>query len=155
MPSKKDYATEAKRLARAIELAINSFEKYPPEGWDKSQLLHTVQVYSAWKEDALHPAPQYKKLASLQYTVEAVLTFFQEATGKVVEDFWEQVAKEGLGYERVDRLRKALNRGKIRGRLEYDQVTDTFIAAKQEGRITEEEASRLGGMIGEFEKRKR
>lgn len=155
MPSKKDYTIEAGRLAKAIDIAIESFEQYPPDEWESSHIRHIVKVYSEWKYSALNPTPEYKKITSLNYMVQDALTFFQEGTGKAVDYFWKRVAEEELGYERVDRLRKVLDRGRIRGRLEYDQVTDTFIAAKQEGRITEGEASRLGEMIGEFEKRKR
>jgi hypothetical protein len=155
MPSKKDYTIEAGRLAKAIDIAIESFEQYPPDGWDSSHIRHMVTVYSEWKQAALTPPPEYKKITSLNYIVQDVLTFFQEGAGNAVAYFWKRVAEEELGYERVDRLRKILDRGKLRGRSEYDQVTDTFIAAQQEGRITEEEARKLGEMIGEFEKRKR
>ena len=82
-------------------------------------------------------------------------TVFQEGTGEAVELFWRQVAEEELEYVREDKLRKVIDRGRIKGRLEFDYVTDTFIAARQEGRITEAEADQLSGMLGDFENRKR
>jgi hypothetical protein len=153
MPLKKEYATEANRLAKAIDIAIEAFRRYPLEGWDDKQIEHVVNVYAEWKYSALNPAPEYRKIVSLNYRIQDALTFFQEGTGQATDYFWKRIAAEELGYERVDGLRKVLSRGKIKGRIEYDQVTDSFIAAQQEGRITEEEAGRLAGMIGDFEKR--
>lgn len=155
MSSKKDYATEANRLARAIDIAIESFRQYPIEGWDIATVEHVVNVYSGWKYSALNPTPEYRKMISLNHIVQDALTVFQEGKGQAVDYFWKRIAAEELGYERVDRLRKVLDRGKIKGRSEYDQITDSFIAAQQEGRITEEEAGRLMEMIGDFEKRNR
>lgn len=91
----------------------------------------------------------------MKYTIENVFTLFQEGVGEAVEFFWKQVGKEELGYVREDKLRKVIERGKIKGRLEFDYVTDTVIVAKQEGRITEAEASQLVSMLGDFESRKR
>ncbi len=155
MPSKKDYAAEANRLAKAIDIAIEAFRQYPIEGWDSATVNHAVSVYSAWKYSALNQGPGYRKMASLNQTVQDVLTLFQEGTGQAVDHFWKRIAAEKLGCERIDRLRKVLNRGKIKGRLEYDHVTDSFIAAQPEGRITAEEAGRLAEIIGDFEKHNR
>jgi hypothetical protein len=155
MPSRKDYVTEANRLAKAVDIAIEAFRQYPFEGWDSATVDHVVNVYSKLKYLALNPAPEYRKVASLNYIIQDVLTIFQEGTGQAVDYFWKRIAAEELGYERVDRLRKVLDRGRIKGRAEYDQVTDSFIAAQQQGRITAEEASRLAEMIGDFEKRNR
>jgi hypothetical protein len=110
-------------------------------------------MYAEWKYSALNPAPEYRKIVSLNYRTQDALTFFQEGTGQAVDYFWKRIAAEELGYERVNRLRKVLDRGRIKGRMEYDQVTDSFIAAQQEGRITEEEAGKLAGMLGDFEER--
>jgi hypothetical protein len=109
MPAKKEYATEANRLARAIDIAIESFRIYPLEGWSNKQIEHIVKVYSEWKYSALNPALEYKKIASLNYRVQEVLTIFQEGTGQAVDYFWKRIAAEELGYERVDRLRKVLD----------------------------------------------
>lgn len=114
-----------------------------------------MNVYSEWKYSALNPAPEYRKVASLNLRVQGALTIFQEGAGQAVDHFWKRIAAEKLGYKRVDELRKVLDRGRIKGRAEYDQVTDSFIAAQQEGRITAEEADRLAEMIGDFEKHNR
>jgi len=80
-----------------------------------------------------------------------VFTYFQEAAGDAVEYFWRQLAQENLGYVREDKLRKILAREKIRGRIEYELVIDSLVAAQQGGRITEQEAKQLNEMIGKFE----
>ncbi|RNI23119.1 hypothetical protein [Rufibacter latericius] len=148
---KRDYNSEAEKVARAIDIAIESFSKYPPTGFNEAHVNQFIKVYSENKESALNPLPQYRKLASLKYIVNDILIFFQESKGEAVEVFWKKVNQENLGYKREDKLRKILDRGKIRGRIEYELAVDSIVAAEQEGRITKEEASLLGELIGAFE----
>ena len=56
---------------------------------------------------------------------------------------------------REDKLRKILNRGEIRGLIEYDYVVDLINTAEQEGRISTAESAKLNSMIGAFANRKR
>ena len=154
MVERRQYETEALRLARAIDLAIDSFKTHPPKNFDKHGIDHIINVYSEWKTTVLNPSPLYRKLASLKYMVADVFTFFQEANGETVDYFWKQIDKEGLGYMREDKLRKILNRGKIKGRIEYDLAVDLIVVAEQEGRTTQEESVKLNSMIGDFENRK-
>ena len=154
MPQKKDYVTEATKLAKAIDIATESFRRYPPKGMNENHILHIVQLYAEWKYSALNPAPEYRKLGSLKYFIEDVFTLFQESSGEAVEYFWVQVDKAELGYVRVDKLRKIIARGRIKGRLEFEYIVDTYIAANQEGRINDAEASQLSSMLGDFENRK-
>jgi len=155
MTTKKDYDTEAARLAKAIDLAIESFKRYPPKDFTETHVEHVIKVYTDFKHSALNPEPKYKKIASLKYDIQNVFTYFQEATGKTVEYFWEQVNKENLGYVREDKMSKILERGKIKGRKEYEYVIDLITVTKQIGRINNEESLKLNNMIGEFEGRKR
>ena len=150
MTPKKDYTTESIRLAKAADIAIDAFEKYSPSDWPRDQITHIITCYSEWKEHALNPEPQFRKLASLKYTHENIFTFFQEGNGKIVDYFWENIKRENLGFVREDRLFKILKRGKIRGRIEYDYVTDLIVAAEQEGRTTKDESTQLGQMIEDY-----
>jgi len=150
---KLDYDTEALKLAKAIDIAIYSFCKYPPEDFTNEHLDHFVNIYSGWKASILNPEPEFRKSTSLNYHIRNVLTIFQEGSGEAVEHFWQQLSKENLGYVREDKLRKIINRGKIRGRIEYELVVDSIIAAQQEKRITEAEVKKLSKMLGEFELR--
>ena len=152
---KKDYNSEAEKVARAIDIAIESFSKYPPIGFNETHVNQFIKVYRENKENALNPLPQYRKLASLKYIVNDILIFFQESKGEAVEAFWKRLNEEDLDYKKEDKLRKILDRGKIRGRIEYELAIDSIVAAEQEGRITKEEASLLGELIREFEFRKK
>lgn len=155
MKAKFDYNSEALRLAKAIDLAIDAFQKYSPQDWSTQQVAHFVRVYSDWKSLALNPAPQYKKAVSLNYIIQDVFTYFQEGNGDAVDHFWSRINKENLGYCREDKLRKILRKSKLKSRAEYECVTDLLVVAKQEGRINEQEVNKLSKMIDEFENRKK
>jgi len=152
---KKDYNVEAEKVARAIDIAIESFSKTPPTEFKEADVNQFVKVYKDYKDKTLNPLPQFKNYTSLKYIINDILTFFQESKGETVEVFWEKLIEENLGFKREDKLRKLLDRGKIKGQIEYDLAIDSIVAAEEEGRITKEEASLLGELIGEFEFRKK
>ena len=153
--TKKIYEDEAIKLSKAIDIAIEAFEKYPPEIWTKDILTHVINCYREWKDDALNPEPKFKKITSLKYIIESVFTYFEESNGKDVEYFWKQIKEQNLDYVREDKLWKIIKRGKIKNRIEFEYVTDLIVIAEQEKRITEDEARKLATMIGEFELRKK
>lgn len=153
MKAKFNYNSEALRLAKAIDLAIDAFQKYSPQNWNTHQVAHFIQVYSEWKNLALNPAPQFKKAASLNQINRDVFTYFQEGSGDATDHFWSQISKENLGYIREDKLCKILRKSQLKGRAEYNYVTDILVAAEQENRISEQEVNKLKEMIGEFENR--
>ena len=96
-----------------------------------------------------------KTLASLKYDIKAVFTYFQEGAGETVEYFWNKICEANLDYKRENKLEKILNRGKIRGRIEYEYVTDMIVVAEQVGMTSEEETKRLSEMLGEYESKKK
>ena len=151
MKPKRDYQTEAKRLSKAIDIAIDAFQKNPSKGMSEHQIENLVKFYSECKENALNPKPEYRSLASLKYIIQDVFTFFNEASGSAVEYFWTKIEEEQLGYERTDHLAKIFDRGKIKGRTEYEFAVDIIVPYEQEGKINREQASDLGRMIGEYE----
>ncbi|GAB3864756.1 hypothetical protein GCM10028824_02710 [Hymenobacter segetis] len=155
MPVKKEYDVESSRLAKAIDLAIDAFKTFPPTAFSKENIEHFANTYTEWKISILNPAPAYRNIRSLDYRAADVFTFFQESTGEAVEYFWGKVHAEELGYLREDKLRKILNRGKIKGLIEYDYAVDLINATEQEGRISTAESAKLNGMIGTFANRKR
>jgi hypothetical protein len=148
---KQDYDTEANKLAKAIDIAIDAFVKFPPKDFTKDNLDHIVNTHNQWKKAVLNPEPKFRKIASLKYSIQDVFTYFQEVSNETVEYFWQQVAKENLGYIREDKLRKILVQGKIKNRVEYDLIIDSIVAAQQMKRISSEEAKILNKMIGAFE----
>jgi hypothetical protein len=149
---KANYDIEANKLSKAIDIAIDAYSKFPPKDFTQANIDHVVNLHHEWKDSVLNPEPQFRKIASLKYQIENVFTFFQEATGEAVEYFWRQLSNENLGYVRVDRLRKIIDRGKIKRRIEYEFVTDQIVVAEQCGRITREESNKLSNMLGEYER---
>jgi hypothetical protein len=151
----KKYEEEAEKLVKAIDISVEAFQNFPPSNRTESQ-LHLIYMGSKRnRELALNPEPRYRKLASLKYLIEAVLTPFQEGAGEHVEYFWKRVAKENLGYQRENKLEKILARGKIKGRIEYDYVIDSLVVAQQSNIINEQQAAELSDMLAAFEKQKR
>lgn len=155
MNFRKNYETEALKLSKACDIAIEAFKKFPPTIWDKKTVLHVQNCYIEWKENVLHPKPQYKSLASLKYSIEAVFTIFNEGSGDFVEYFWKEVKNQNLDYSRKDKLSKILKRGTIKSIIEFDYVTDVIVSAEQENRITNQEFKLLSEMLGVFENKKR
>ena len=151
MTKRKDYDAEANKIARAIDIAIESIVTYPPLGFKETHIKHFLEVYRGWKVLALNPQPEFRKISSLKYLINNVMTFFQESSGDAVELFWKNIESEKLEIVREDKLRKILDRGKIRGRIEYEIAVDSIVAAEQIGRITREQASKLSELIGNYE----
>lgn len=151
MKPRRNYTTEVIRLSKAIDIAVEAFRKHPPKDFLDWHTEHFIKCYLEWREMALNPEPQYKSLASLKYIIQDVFTAFNETSGLAVEYFWKKVEEQQLGYERIDMLMKIFERGKIRGRIEYEFATDIIVVYQQEGRITAEQASHLGAMIEIYE----
>jgi hypothetical protein len=153
MKTKRTYEAEATKLGLAIDIAIEAFRSECPPEFEKKDQEHFIRCYAEWKEQCLNPEPQFKNLASLKYSINDVFTYFQESAGPTIEYFWKRITEEGLDYKREDKLAKILKRGKIRGRIEYEYVTDIIVVAQQVGLCTEEQAKQLSEMLGEFEMR--
>lgn len=151
MKQKANYETEAIKLSKAIDIAIKAFKKFPPYMWTEENLSDVEKCHIEWKNSALNPSPEYKKISSLKYKIESVFTIFNEGSGEFVEYFWKEIKNQNLDYVREDKLNKILKRGKIKSRIEYDYITDIIIVAEQEDRITKEESKLLNEMIGVFE----
>lgn len=154
MPRTRTYEEEANKLAVAIDIAVEAFQNECPANFTAQHQAHFIKTYKEWKENSLNPEPQFKKLASLKYIVNDVFTYFHEGTGPTVEYFWKRIAEENLDYTRENRLKKILERGNIKGRIEFDYVIDMFVVAQQNGMITKDEALQLNDMLQKFEQKK-
>jgi len=160
---KEDKYTEASQnLAKALDIAIAVLQKFPPKGWNehyvtenKNEIDFTIDLYNEWKEMALNPKPQYRNLKSLKYKIENVFTYFHEASGTYVEEFWKEIKAHNLPFKRENKLAKILKRKKINNIHEYDFIIDVIVPYKQEGLINDEEVVLLNKWIGEFENRKK
>jgi hypothetical protein len=154
MPRTPTYETESQKLAKAIDIAVEAFTKVCPENFTPENQDHFIKTYLGWKDSCLNPERKFKNLTSLKYDIESVFTYFQEGAGPTVEYFWNRIAEEKLDYTRENRLKKILDRGKIKGRVEFEYVVDMFVVAQQNGMITRDEALQLSDMLEKFEKRK-
>ena len=151
----KKYEEEVEKLVKAIDIATEAYEKFKPSEYTDGQMTLVTMGLNQFKQLALNPEPQYKKLASLKCLISDFLIPFQEGVGKHVEYFWNKVAEERLGYKRENKMEKILARGKIKDRIEYDYVIDSWILAQQSNLINEQQAALLSDMVSIFENRKR
>ncbi|RYJ42440.1 hypothetical protein [Flavobacterium beibuense] len=151
---KKTYDEEAKKLANAIDIALDAFEQYPVKGLTPDQRNMMINSYLEFRHSALNPLPQYKKLASLKYLITDVFIYFNEATGDTVEYFWKQIHLNNLDYQRENKLLKILKRQKIKDRIEYEYVTDIMVHYHQQGLISDEELLQIQKMIEAFENKR-
>jgi len=79
---KLSYEEQVKQLIAAIDIAIKAFQLYPPKIWDDATIQRVVNVYVSFKNDAQNPLPKFKNKQSLNYTINDVFTYFQEASGE-------------------------------------------------------------------------
>lgn len=156
------YKIAAENIAKAAEIAIAVFQEFPPKGWEthyvtpnKNQITHFIELYREWKDNALNPEPKFCNMQSLKYVYEDVFTYFQEASGECIEQFWKEIKKQNLPFKRENKVAKILKRKKINNIHEYDFVKDVIVPYEQEGFINAEEVILLDKWLGEFETRKK
>ena len=150
MKNRKVYEIEAQKLAKAIDIAIEAFNKYIPENFEQKHLDHIINCYLEWKKEILNPEPKYRNLTSLKYKINDVFTLFQEDKGETVEYFWKRINESELDYKRVNKFGKIIKRGKIKGRIEYEYIIDMIVVAKQTKMINENEYKMLNEMLNEM-----
>ena len=152
MSSKRQtYQERAERLAKAIDIA----EKVIVDSGslDEKTKTHFINWGQETKQMALHPEPQFKKVASLKYLEHNFFIYWNEADGEDIEKFWTEIYTYGIGFERKDTLQAVLKRKKIKDIHEYDSIIDSIVAAEQTGRIDKNQVKELNQLIGEFEQR--
>jgi hypothetical protein len=148
-PSAK-YMAKAKALARAIEIGM---PLYSTSGVEEDP-RDTLRTMMSWSDMALNPRPAFANLKSLAYLESAYFTYWNEAPCEAhVKMFWERVASEGLPFKRRDVVRELLERGRIRSDLEYEYANDLIPGHRQLGILTDDEETRIAGMIEAYENR--
>jgi hypothetical protein len=179
-PSAK-YLARAVALAEAIDIAVEVQLRHAAALRAELEALSVSELYAAFeawtrinnqrkptkveedryylsmylwtKKSALEPEPPFANLGSLVYHEENVFTHWNEGVGLDVDRFWQLIAERGLPFERKDKIREVLDRGKIQNDVEYHAVTDAIVILRQTGKITDEEAQRLSDILAAFEKR--
>lgn len=81
---KYDYDAEAARLAKAMDILIEAFTKYPPQNFPKENVAQVEKVRMDWKQAFLYPEPKFRKKVSLKYHIEDVFTYFRKYGIKVL-----------------------------------------------------------------------
>ena len=155
MKKKRTYQEEVEKLCKAIDISIDAYRTYPPKDWTPDIVKMVTYNLEKDKLRRLDAEPKFRTLASLKYDIEAVFSHFQEGAGETVEYFWKKIREANLDYKRENKLENILNKGKIRGRIEYEYVTDMIIVAEQVGMTNKEETMKLSVMLGEYESRKK
>ncbi|MCB0704277.1 MAG: hypothetical protein KDC34_03170 [Saprospiraceae bacterium] len=152
MPKKRQlYQERAEQLAKAIDIAEKIM--LSSKSLDDITKTHFLNWGRELKNLALHPEPVFRKIASLKYLENDFLVYWNEAEGKDVEDFWIEIYKNGIDYERKDTIQAVLKRNKIKDVHEYDNVIDNIVVAEQIGRINTEQVIELNRLIADFEQR--
>jgi hypothetical protein len=81
------------------------------------------------------------------------LTYWNESIDNHVDEFWNELYKNNIDFERKDTIQKVLKRGKIKDIHEFNNIIDNIVVAEQIGRINKEQVIELNNMIGDFEDR--
>lgn len=150
MPTKRlTYEERAELFAQAADIVqrvVANSTQFPD-----STKTAIEQGAAELKRMALEPQPQFRRIASLRYLEEALLTVWNETTGPDTDLVWAEMRKLELPYERKDVLAVVLKRKRIKDEHEFDYVTDNIVIAEQEGRITKEQAVELDAMLMKFQ----
>ena len=97
---RRTYQEEVEKLCRAIDISIDSYKSHPPKDWTPEIVNMVTSNLEKDKLSRIEAEPKFRTLASLKYDIEAVFTYFQEATGETVEYFWKKIGEADLDYKR-------------------------------------------------------
>lgn len=145
MKKRKTYVQEAEKLAKAIDIAIDSYKQCPPNCFTEEELDYFITGLNGWKESCLDPDSSSKTLGALKIYKNMVFEFFQKNKGKTVEYFWNNLEKNGIDYNRSKKplIKQILENKSIKDNIEYEFLVDTISTAEEEYELTYEEISEL------------
>lgn len=151
---KKDYNSSAQQLVDIIDIAIHCFQNFPPENFTVTHVNQFVKTYIDNKEKVINPEPKFRNFKSLNYLVNDTLVYFQESTGRTVEEFWKKIQSNQIDIKRENKIEKILKRGKIKNNIEYDTIIDLYNHYLESNIPSKEEIDRVNDMITQFENRR-
>ncbi len=146
---RQTYEERAKQFVLAtaiIEDVVLASSRYSDE-----QKALIKKGFTEFKRMALDPEPVFRRIASLRYLEEEVLSGWRDATGPDADQIWAEIKRQELPYVRKDVLTLVLKRKCIKDQHEFDYVTDNIVIAQQEGRINHEQAVALDAMLMKFQ----
>lgn len=150
---KSNYDDEVLVLAKAVDIAIEAVQKFPPKELTQANLNQFISAYEDFKKTALTAEGKFRNMQSLKSIRASALIYFQESAGEAVNYFWQQITDQNLDIKRENKLDKILKRGKIKNRIEYDFIIDVIVPYQQGGLISETDVIKLNEMISAFEKK--
>ena len=145
----KKYQERAEQIANAIDIAETVVSK--SKLLDDKTREHFIKWGREMKQMALNPRLPFNKVVSLKYLESDFLSFWNEEQGEDVDEFWTEVYKSGLAFERKDTIRTVLNRKRIKDIHVYNNIVDNIVVAEQIGRIDKSQALVLSQLLGQFE----
>jgi len=151
---KKDYNSSAQQLVDIIDIALDCFQSFPPENFNITHVNQFVKTYIDYKEKVINPEPKFRNIKSLNYLVNDTLIYFQESTGRTVEEFWKKIQSNQIDIKRENKFEKILKRGKIKNNIEYDTIIDLYNHYLESKIPSKEEINRVNDMITQFENRR-
>lgn len=149
----KAYKIRSQELIQAIEIAVDAFQKVPPEDFNSGDVASICTSYREMKGMIEDAEKHFQNLESLRYTEDAVFTYFQEAHGNCVNEFWKMIKAAELPFQRENKLGKLMKRGRIKDHIEYDFVIDVLVPYQEDGLVSEEDVKLLNQWIAEFEEK--
>lgn len=149
-----EYNIQAKEVAGIIDIAISTFKKYPPEEFSPSHTDQFINTYLDFKNKALNPEPRFQNLKSLKQIKNDALIYFQEGSGKAVNEFWKELTLKNIPFKRVNSLEKIMKRGKIKNQMEYDKVIDTYNSYIETNTLSKDDIDKINALIAGFESSK-
>jgi hypothetical protein len=150
-------ARTAKYKERVVALlaAIDVGTEIQSRSWDPEytaeQRAEIVGQLAQLRAMVANPEQPFRNLKSLRYLEDAFFTYWNEANGLHVEEFWARLGTLGSPFVRQDHLRDVLAAGRITNRHQYDAVQDNLVLWEQLRRISSEEARVLSTLLGRFE----
>lgn len=146
-----EYNHQAQQLARAVDIAVEAYKTFQPNGLTGEALELMITLLEETKTQALNPEPEFRKTSSLEYLTYDFLREFQEGSGEMTAYFWKRIKEENLPYEQSNRLIQILKGKKIKNYSEYVYLTDTLAIALSNGLITEQEAGQLKALADAYQ----
>ena len=150
--ARQTYEQRAEQFAKVRDIGIKVLTEAEISPHEKKRM---IGMCSSDKEMALHPLPVYKRIGSLKCIEAEHFWYWNEHNGTHINEFWKEIKKAGLDYERKDIFKKILKHGKISNIQEYDYVIDEILVAEQTGRISIDEIKRLNYYLNNYEETRR
>lgn len=142
------YQQEANRLCRALDIAIDTFSRFLPDGSTEEDRQSMISYYEQYKDEIMNPIPEFRDLESLQWSKRDIFNYYEVFFGEMAEYFWKGIEEAGLGYERPNYLREVVEKGEEpHFWVDNKSVEQSILAALQKGTLTAEEANKLRGML--------